>query len=204
MICNISYADFSCNILYTCIKHIQILSKSYATCVRIISKYIVENTHFGGNLLGLFQTHNAIILLPIKRPSLYSKDLHILHLGRQKASRKLRRNFSIFGCTGCAETMACVCFYVQTYIYTLERKWPGYVDWILYLVSEGEKVSKIKTHSQVRDIFTRFLVPHFSSAFYEGTLESPGCPVAGFLGVFHIWKRWKFPNSWSLSISCIE
>lgn len=199
MICNISYADFSCNILYTCVKHIEILSKSYATCVRIISKYMFENTHFGGNLFG-----------PLSNSQRY-------HFVADQATKPLLQRFAPWEAESIQEIAEefqylwlhwmCrndgMCFYVQTYIYTLEHKWPGYVDWILYLVSEGEKVSKIKKHSQVRDIFTRFLVPRFSSAFlWKAPGESPGWWFAGFLGVFHIWKRENNPNSWSLSISC--
>ena len=49
VICNISYADFSCNILYTCIKHIQNFIQIICNmCENHIQ--IIENTHFGGNL----------------------------------------------------------------------------------------------------------------------------------------------------------
>ena len=173
------------------ILHIQILSKSYAVysiCVRIISKYIyLKILILEVTSSGLFQTHNAIILLPIK-PLLQ----RLAHLAPWEAEsiQEIAEEFQYLWLhIQCAETMACVCVFLCANIHIYLGTQMTRLCWLDFVPCfRGWQNLQKRGHSQV---------PHFSSAFYEGTGKSRGksrVAVCGISGVFHIWKREKIPT----------
>ena len=178
------------------ILHIQILSKSYAVysiCVRIISKYIyLKILILEVTSSGLFQTHNAIILLPIK-PLLQ----RLAHLAPWEAEsiQEIAEEFQYLWLhIQCAETMACVCVSMCKHTYIpWNANDPAMLIGFCTLFRRVTKSPKERTFTGSTLLFSLL----WRHGKVQGKVQGGG--LRDFWSFPHL-KTGENPNSWSLSI----
>ena len=186
---------FTCNILFTCLftypNFIQILCNICENHIQII-----ERTHFGGNLFGpLSNSQRYHFVADQATKPLLQRFAHLAPWEAESIQEIAEEFQYLWLHWMCRNNGMCVCFNVQTYIYILERKWPGYVDWILYLVSGGWKRLQNKRTFTGSSFFSQDSLFHASlSAFYKGTVESPGWRFPGFLEFSTFENGMKIPT----------